>query len=130
MEKNIFLKKLTVFIVITLFIAASFIPSISGNSIEYGEKLSIKSQKHMNVQEDVLVTCYTFGMPGEPSKEIEIPPTAILQEKLYGFLDKKIGIFNNNGDYKFRIIQDRKSKKIMQENRCRKLYNTTVQSTI
>ena len=64
------------------------------------------------------------------TKEIEIPPTEILQEKLYCFLDKKIGIFNNNGDYKFRIIQDRKSKKIMHENRCRKPYNTTVQSAI
>jgi len=73
MEKNIFLKKLTAFIVITLFIAASFIPSISGNSIEYSEKLGIKSQKYMNDQEDVLVTCYNFGLPGEPSKEIEIP---------------------------------------------------------
>ena len=73
MEKNIFLKKATAFIIITLFIAASFIPSISGNVTELDKKQSVKSQKHVEDQEDVLVTCYNFGMPGEPSKKIEIP---------------------------------------------------------
>ena len=72
MEKNIFLKKLTAFIVITLFIAASFIPSISGNTTEFDKKQSIKSQKHAEDQEDVLVTCYTFGMPGDRSQEFEM----------------------------------------------------------
>ena len=73
MDKNLFIKKATAFIVITLFIAASFIPSISGNVTELDKKQSIKSQKHVEDQEDVLVTCYNFGMPGKPSKEIEIP---------------------------------------------------------
>ncbi|MCK4348259.1 MAG: hypothetical protein KAW47_06560, partial [Thermoplasmatales archaeon] len=73
MEKNIFIKKATAFIIITLFIAASFMPSISGNVTELDKKQGIKSQKQVNDQEDVLVTCYNFGLPGEPSKEIEIP---------------------------------------------------------
>ena len=46
------------------------------------------------------------------TKEISIPPTEIPQEKLYGFLGEKIGIFNNDGNYKFRIIKDKKLKKI------------------
>jgi len=73
MEKNLFIKKTAAFIIIILFIAASFIPSISGNVTELDKKQSAKSQKQVNDQEDVLVTCYNFGMPGEPSKEIEIP---------------------------------------------------------
>jgi len=72
MEKNLFIKKATAFTIIILFIVASFIPSISGNVTELDKKLSIKSQKQVNDQEDVLVTCYNFGMPGESSKEIEI----------------------------------------------------------
>ena len=73
MEKNIFLKKATAFTIIILFIVASFIPSISGNTTELDKKQSIKSQKQVNDQEEILVTCYNFGMPGEPSKKIEIP---------------------------------------------------------
>jgi len=73
MEKNLFIKKAMAFVIIILFIVASFMPSISGNVTELDKKQSIKSQKQVNNQEDVLVTCYTFGMPGESSKEIEIP---------------------------------------------------------
>ena len=72
MEKKLFLKKTVAFIIITLFIAASFIPSISGNATEFDKKQNIKSQKQVEDQEDVLVTCYTFGLPGAPSKEIEL----------------------------------------------------------
>jgi len=82
MEKNLFIKKAIAFIIIILFIVASFIPSISGNVTELDKKLSIKLQKQVNDQEDVLVTCYNFGMPGEPSKEIEIPQHEA--EYLYG----------------------------------------------
>jgi len=73
MEKNLFIKKTTTFIIIILFIVASFIPSISGNVTELDKKQSVKSQKQVEDPEDVLVTCYNFGLPGEPSKEIEIP---------------------------------------------------------
>jgi len=73
MEKNLFIKKATAFLIIILFIVASFIPSISGNTTELDKKQSIKLQKQVNDQEEALVTCYNFGMPGEPSKEIEIP---------------------------------------------------------
>jgi len=105
MEKNLFIKKTASFIIIILFIVASFIPSISGNVTELDKKQSIKSQKQVNDQEDVLVTCYNFGMPGESSKEIEIP----LYEAEY-LLDKinelNYAVASNPSSDKTRHLQD------------------------
>jgi len=67
MEKNLFIKKATAFTIIIL---------------ELDKKQSALSQKQVNDQNEVLVTCYNFGMPGEPSKEIEIPQHEA--EYLYG----------------------------------------------
>jgi hypothetical protein len=65
-------RKGIVFGVILLFIVASFIPSIIGNTTELDIKQSVKSQKQVNDQKEVLVTCYNFGLPGKPSKQIEM----------------------------------------------------------
>ena len=61
-----------VFGVVLLFIAASFLPSISGNTTELDKKQIVKLQKQVDDQKDVIVTCYNFGLPGKPSKQIEM----------------------------------------------------------
>ena len=41
------------------------------------------------------------------SQEIEVPNEAIQKEKIENLIGKKIGLFNNNGNYKIRKIKKR-----------------------
>jgi len=102
MEKNIFIKKAIAFIIITLFIAASFIPSISGNVTEFDKKQSIKSQKQVNDQEEVLVTCYNFGLSEQSSKEIKVPYCEVEE------------LFTKISDYSIEIARDPQSEETQQ----------------
>ncbi|MCK4416073.1 MAG: DUF2341 domain-containing protein [Thermoplasmatales archaeon] len=69
MEKVNLLKKSGVIGIIVLFICASFVPSIGGYSEETNQ-VDIDIEDVCESQENVLVTCRTFGFPGEPSQEI------------------------------------------------------------
>ena len=82
MSKNSLLKKVITITIITVFFTTSILPSISGIDIETNEKQNIKTQKPEEVEKKVTVTCYNFGMPGKPLKEIEIPQHEA--EYLYG----------------------------------------------
>ena len=73
MGKKSLIKKVTALAIITVFFTTSILPTISGIDIETNEKQNIITQKPEEVEKKVTVTCYNFGMPGEPSKEIEIP---------------------------------------------------------
>ena len=73
MGKKSLLKKAVATAIITIFLSTSILPTISGIDIESNDKQNIKIQKPEEVKKKVTVTCYNFGMPGEPSKEIEIP---------------------------------------------------------
>ncbi len=73
MKKPHFMKGIVVGI-IALFICASFAPSIGGYSEEIN-KIEANVVDVCELQEDVLVTCRTFGFPGEPSQEITMSPS-------------------------------------------------------
>jgi len=73
MGKKSLIKKAVALAIITVFFTTSILPTISGIDIETNEKQNIKTQKPEEVKKEVTITCYNFGMPGEPSKEIEIP---------------------------------------------------------
>jgi len=72
MKENYLLKKSGVVGIIVLFICASFVPSIGGYS-EEASQVDIDVADVCELQEDVIVTCRTFGFPGEPSQEITMP---------------------------------------------------------
>ncbi len=69
MKENYLLKKSGVVGIIVLFICASFVSSIGGYS-EETTQVDIDIEDVCESQENVLVTCSTFGFPGEPSQEI------------------------------------------------------------
>ncbi len=58
--------------IIVLFILASFTPIIGGYSEEINKRDTYVNNDN-GLQEDVSVTCYTFGFPGELTKEISMP---------------------------------------------------------
>ncbi|EMR75567.1 protein of unknown function (DUF2341) [Thermoplasmatales archaeon SCGC AB-540-F20] len=69
MKRNYLLKKSGVVGIIIIFICASFVSSIGGYS-EDTSQVDIDIEDVCELKEDVLVTCSTFGFPGEPSQEI------------------------------------------------------------
>jgi len=74
MKENYLLKKSGVVGIVVLFICASFVSSISGYS-EDTSQVDIDIEDVCDSQENVLVTCSTFGFPGEPSQEITMSPS-------------------------------------------------------
>jgi len=72
MEKNYLYRKGIVFIVIVFFICASFGSNIGGYSEEINQ-IDADVADVYESQENVVVTCYTFGFSGEPSQEITMP---------------------------------------------------------
>ncbi len=72
MKKVNLLKKSGVVGIIVLFICASFVSSIGGHS-EDTSQVDIDIEDVCELKEDVLVTCNTFGFPGEPSQKITMP---------------------------------------------------------
>jgi len=80
-EKSLFKKAIALAIIIVFF-STSILPSISGIDIENYEQKNIITQNREELEKKVTVTCYNFGMPGQPSKEIEIPQHEA--EYLYG----------------------------------------------
>ena len=74
MKENYLLKESGVVSIIVLFICASFVPSISGYS-EDADQVDIDVADVCELQEDVIVTCRTFGFPGEPTQEITMSLT-------------------------------------------------------
>jgi len=69
MKKVNLLKKSGVVGIIIVFICASFVSNIGGYS-EDASQVDTDVADVCEVKEDVLVTCSTFGFPGEPSQEI------------------------------------------------------------
>ncbi len=69
MKGNYLLKKSRVVGIIIIFICASFVSNIGGYPEETSQ-LDIDIEDVCELKEDVLVTCNTFGFPGEPSQEI------------------------------------------------------------
>ncbi len=69
MKKVNLLKKSGVVGIIVIFICASFVPSIGGYSEEANQIDTVVADV-CELKEDVLVTCSTFGFPGESSQEI------------------------------------------------------------
>jgi hypothetical protein len=71
MRNNFLLKKSGVVGIITFFICSSFVTSIGGYT-EDTDQVDIDINDVFEFKEDVLVSCSTFGFPGEQSKEITI----------------------------------------------------------
>ena len=69
MKKNHFLKKVGVVGIIVIFIFASFVSNIGGYS-EESSQVDADAANVCELEENVVVTCSTFGFPGEPSQEI------------------------------------------------------------
>jgi len=69
MKRNYLLKKSGVVGIIIIFICSSFVSNIGGYS-EDTSQVDIDIEDVCELQEDVIVTCRTFGFPGEPSQEI------------------------------------------------------------
>ncbi len=69
MKGNYLLKKSGVVGIIIIFICSSFVSNIGGYS-EDTSQVDIDIEDVCELKEDVLVTCSTFGFPGEPSQEI------------------------------------------------------------
>ncbi len=69
MKKNHLFKKSVVVGIIAIFICASFVSSIGGYSEEF-TPVDTDVADVCEPKENVLVTCRTFGFPGEPSQEI------------------------------------------------------------
>ncbi|MCK4416046.1 MAG: hypothetical protein KAU84_02735, partial [Thermoplasmatales archaeon] len=67
MRKVNLLKKSGVVGIIVLFICASFVSSIGGYSEDTAIIVDTDIEDVCESQENVLVTCNTFGFPGEPS---------------------------------------------------------------
>jgi len=74
MKRNYLLKKSGVVGIIIIFICSSFVSNIGGYS-EDATQLDIDIEDVCELKEDVLVTCNTFGFPGEPSQEITMSPS-------------------------------------------------------
>jgi len=72
MKKVNLLKKSGVVGIIIIFICSSFVSNIGGYS-EDTSQLDIDIEDVCELKENVLVTCNTFGFPGEPSQEITMP---------------------------------------------------------
>ncbi|MCK5261558.1 MAG: hypothetical protein KAJ44_05215, partial [Thermoplasmatales archaeon] len=70
MKKVNLLKKSRVVGIIVLFICASFVSS--GYSEEINQ-IDTEVADVCELQDNVVVTCSTFGFPGEPSQEITMP---------------------------------------------------------
>ncbi|MCK5261438.1 MAG: DUF2341 domain-containing protein [Thermoplasmatales archaeon] len=66
MKKNHLLKKSGVVGIIVIFICASF---VSSGYSEETTQVDSNIADVCELQENVVVTCYTFGFPGEPSQE-------------------------------------------------------------
>ena len=49
-------------------------------------------------------------------REVEVPAEAVSCDELHSYIGKKIGIFNCNGCYKYRVITDKITKKITDKN--------------
>ncbi len=69
MKKNHLLKKSGVVGIITLFICSSLVSNIGGYSEEINQ-IDTEVADVCEPEENVVVTCSTFGFPGEPSQEI------------------------------------------------------------
>ncbi len=69
MKKVNLLKKSGVIGIILIFICASFVSSIGGYSEEINQ-IDTDAANVCEPEENVVVTCRTFGFPGEPSQEI------------------------------------------------------------
>jgi len=102
MEKNIFRKKTAALIIFFFFIVASFIPSVSGSTAELEDKQSVKSQKNVEDQKGVLVTCYNFGLSEQSSKEIKVPYCEVEE------------LFTKISDYSIEIARDPQSQETQQ----------------
>jgi len=87
MKENYLLKKGGVVGIIVLFICASFVPSIGGYSEETSQ-VDIDIEDVCELKENVLVTCNTFGFPGEPSQEITMSLTDA--ESLYDKIKEQL----------------------------------------
>ena len=74
MKRNYLLKKSGVVGIIVIFICSSFVSNIGGYS-ENASQVDIAVENVCELKEDVLVTCSTFGFPGEPSQEITMSPS-------------------------------------------------------
>jgi len=101
MEKVNLLKKSGVIGIIVLFICASFVPSIGGYSEETSQ-IDTDVADVCDSQENVLVTCRTFGFPGEPSREITMP------------LDEAEFLYDKIKDLQIEIARDPLSDKTQQ----------------
>jgi len=71
MKRNYLLKKSGVVGIIIIFICSSFVSNIGGYS-EDTSQVDIDIEDVCELKEDVLVTCSTFGFPGEQELQIEI----------------------------------------------------------
>ncbi len=74
MKRNYLLKKSGVVGIIIIFICSSSVSSIGGYS-EEASQADIDIEDVCEPKENVLVTCSTFGFPGEPSQEITMSLT-------------------------------------------------------
>jgi len=74
MKKVNLLKKSGVVGIIIIFICASFVSNIGGYS-EDASQVDTDVAEVCELKEDVLVTCNTFGFPGEPTQEITMSLT-------------------------------------------------------
>jgi hypothetical protein len=73
MNRSIYPTKITTVFICFLFFSTCFLPKISGKREGYIQNENINSQNIINDQEKVLVTCYSFGLPGEQFKEMKLP---------------------------------------------------------
>ncbi len=102
MNKNKLLKKGLVLGIIVLFVGASVVPNIIGLQVESSYQVSTDVADVCESQENVVVTCYTFGFPGEPSQEMAMS------------LNETEFLYNKIKDLQIEISRDPLSNKTQQ----------------
>ena len=93
--------KIIALIIITLLFS-SFSPNVSGSQHNDGNKTEINLTDSYDVQEDVIITCYSLGVYEQSTKEIEIPYCEVEE------------LFTKISDYSIEIARDPQSQETQQ----------------
>jgi len=94
-------KKIIALITITLLFS-NFSPNISGSQHNDDDKTEINLTDSCDVQEDVVITCYSLGVYEQSTKEIEIPYCEVEE------------LFTKISDYSIEIARDPQSQETQQ----------------